>query len=332
MVQSCVYGSDGADAGLSIGANSAIFSVVDSVLLKSLPYPEPERIVRVFLSGREFPRFSLNPFDFRDYRQHSKSFESMAAYVRADAQLLDGGEAVRLNGFGITAGYFRVLGLKPELGREFDETAEIPGSGSQVILSDRLWRTRFAGSEQIVGKKVTLDMQPYTVVGVMPPGTQHPGNEYHALAYGESVDVWRPFTFEGNPAHRGSHFLDGIGRLKPGITAEQAQAELNSVMAQMAKEHPADEGWQMLVVPLYVEIVGTSRRMLLVLLGTVGDGPADCVCQCSEPITVASVGKTPGGCSTIGTGRIARPPDSTTADGKPANFPPGRWPGIGNPL
>jgi predicted permease len=256
--------------GLSIGANSAIFSVVDSVLLKSLPYPEPERIVRVFLSGRAFPRFSLNPFDFRDYRQRSKSFESVAAYVRADAQLLDGGEAVRLNGFGVTAGYFRVLGLKPELGREFDETAEVPGSGSQVILSDRLWRTRFGASGQIVGQKVTLDMQPYTVVGVMPPGTQHPGNEYHALAYGESVDVWRPFTFEGNPAHRGSHFLDGIGRLKPGITTEQAQAELNSVMAQMAKEHPADEGWQMLVVPLFVEIVGTSRRILLVLLGAVG--------------------------------------------------------------
>jgi hypothetical protein len=189
--------------GLIIGANSAIFSVVDSVLLKSLPYPEPERIVRVFLSGRAFPRFSLNPFDFRDYRQRSKSFESVAAYVRADAQLLDGGEAVRLNGFGVTAGYFRVLGLKPELGREFDETAEVPGSGSQVILSDRLWRTRFGASGQIVGQKVTLDMQPYTVVGVMPPGTQHPGNEYHALAYGESVDVWRPFTFEGNPAHRG---------------------------------------------------------------------------------------------------------------------------------
>ena len=105
----------------------------------------------------------------------------------------------------------------------------------------------------------------------MPPGTEHPGNEYHGVAHGETVDVWWPFTFRGDPNQRGSHFLEVIGRMKPGVTASQAQAEMNAVMAQVRREHPgALEGWQALVIPLYQEIVGPSQRLLLVLLGAVG--------------------------------------------------------------
>jgi predicted permease len=116
-----------------------------------------------------------------------------------------------------------------------------------------------------VGRKVTLNMQPYTVIGVMPAGTQHPGNDYHSLPYGESVDAWRPFEFAGDPAQRGSHYMEGIGRLKDGLTAEQADAEMNALMAQMHKDE-----WKVLVIPLYREIVGANQRMLLVLLGAVG--------------------------------------------------------------
>jgi predicted permease len=255
---------------LSIGANSAIFSVIEGVLLKPLPYPKAEQIVRLFLTSPEYPKFPLNPFDFRDYRARNKSFESMAAFTRADAQLSGAGEPVELAGFGITSGYFRVLGLKPELGREFAWNAELPGSGQQVILSDRLWRTRFDAAPDIVGRKITLDMQPYTVIGVMPAGTQHPGNDYHAVPYGEGVDVWRPFEFAGNPDQRGSHFVEGIARLKPGVAPAQANAEMNAMMAQLAREHEADGGWKVLVIPLYREIVGANRNMLLVLLGAVG--------------------------------------------------------------
>jgi predicted permease len=255
---------------LSIGANSAIFSVIEGVLLKPLPYPHSEQIVRLFLSSAEYPKFPLNPFDFRDFRARSKSFESIAAFSRGDKQLSGTGEPVQLAGFRITSGFFRVLGLKPELGREFDWNAELPGNGQQVILSDRLWRTRFDAAPDIVGRKISLNMKPYTVIGVMPAGTDHPGNDYHSLPYGESVDLWSPFEFQGDPSHRGSHYIEGIGRLKQGVSAEQAKAEMNAIMTQLGREHEGDKGWQVLVIPLYREIVGANQRMLLVLLGAVG--------------------------------------------------------------
>ncbi|MGA8669833.1 MAG: ABC transporter permease [Terracidiphilus sp.] len=257
--------------GLSIGANSAIFSVIDGVLLKRLPYRQADRLVRIFLSSREYPKFPLNPFDFLDFRARNHSFESIAAFTRGDVQVSGDGEPVRLNGFGITSGYFRVLGLQPELGREFDFQAEIPGNGLQVILSDRVWRTRFGADPHIIGRKITMNMQPFTVIGVMPRGTEHPGNEYHAVAYGESVDVWWPFSFAGNSNQRGSHFIEGIARLKNGVSEQSARAEMNAIMAQLAREHPNnDSGWTVLVVPLFTELVGGRRQLLLVLLGSVG--------------------------------------------------------------
>jgi predicted permease len=256
---------------LSIGANSAIFSVIDGVLLKQLPYWRSDRLVRLFLSSTAYPRFPLNPFDFRDFRARNQSFESMAIFTRGDVQLSGSGEPVKLNGLGISSGYFHVLGLQPELGREFDQKAEIPGNGLQVILSDRLWRTRFGSDPAIIGRKITLNMQPFTVIGVMPKGTEHPGNEYHAIAYGENVEVWWPFSFAGDPNRRGSHYTEGIARLKDNVSVEQARAEMNAIMTQLGREHPGnDTGWTVLVVPLYTEIVGKSRQMLLVLLGAVG--------------------------------------------------------------
>jgi predicted permease len=256
---------------LSIGANSAIFSVINGVLLKRLPYRQPDRLVRLFLSSREYPKFPLNPFDFLDFRARNHSFDAIAAFTRGDVQLSGDGEPVRLNGFGVTSGYFRVLGLQPELGREFDFQAEIPGNGLKVILSDRVWRTRFGADPNIIGRKITMNMQPFTVIGVMPAGTEHPGNDYHAVAYGESVDVWWPFSFNGNSNQRGSHFIEGIGRLKNNVSVQTARAEMNAIMAQLAREHPNnDSGWTVLVIPLYTEIVGASRQLLLVLLGSVG--------------------------------------------------------------
>jgi len=256
---------------LSIGANSAIFSVIDSVLLQSLPYRQPDKLTRIFMTSEAFPRFALNPFDFRDMRTRNRSFESMAAYNRSDMQLAgSSGDAIRVNGFRITAGFFHVLGIEPELGREFDRDAEIHGNELQVILSDRLWRTQFGADSKIIGRKVTLNAQPFTVVGVMPPGTAHPGNQYHALSYGEDVDVWSPFAFEGDQAQRGGHYIEGIGRLKDGVTAETAQGEVFSMMNTIAHEHGNDMGhWRMLVVPLDREIVGPNRQVLLVLLGAV---------------------------------------------------------------
>ena len=260
-----------ATLALSIGANSAIFSVINGVLLKRLPYAQPERLVRIFLSSNEYPKFPLNPWDFLDFRARNRSFESIAAFTRGDVQLSGEGEPIRLNGFGVTSGYFRVLGIQPQIGREFDFQAEVPGNGLQVVISDRLWRTRFGADPNVIGRTVTLNTQRFTVIGVMPRGTEHPGNVYHAVAYGESVDVWWPFSFGGNSNQRGSHFIECIAHLKPGVTIEQAKADMNAVMGQMAREHPnGDGGWTVLVIPLYSEVVGATRQMLLVLLGAVG--------------------------------------------------------------
>jgi predicted permease len=255
---------------LAIGANTAIFSVINGVLLQRLPYKQPDRLVRVFLSSADYPKFPLNPFDFLDFRARNQSFESMAAFNRGDVQLSGSGEPMRLYGLGITSGYFHVLGLHPQLGREFDRAAEIPGNGLQIIISDRLWHTRFGADRNIIGQKITLNMQPFTVIGVMPAGTVHPGNVYHSLPYGESVDVWWPFSFAGNPNRRGSHFIEGIARLKDNVPIAQAKSDMNAIMTQLGIEHPnGDKGWNVLVIPLYNEVVGESRQMLLVLLGAV---------------------------------------------------------------
>jgi putative ABC transport system permease protein len=256
---------------LAIGANSAIFSVIDGVLLRPLPYPEADRIVRIFFHSADYPTFPLNPFDFRDFRARNRSFESLAGYAHADLQLSGAGQPERFTSFAVTAGFFHTLGLRPARGREFTANDEIPGNQQQVILSDRLWRNRFAADPNILGRKVTLDSRPYTVAGVMPPGAEHPGNEYNGVAHGETVDLWWPFAFDGDPNQRGSHFLEAIGRLKPGVPAAAAQAEMNALIAQLAREHPGFlDGWQALAIPLYREIVGSSERLLFVLLGAVG--------------------------------------------------------------
>ena len=256
---------------LAIGANSAIFSVIEGVLLKPLPYPQPERNARVFYRSAEYAKFPLNPWDFLDFRARNRSFESFAVYTHADVQLSGvGGDPVKLTAFQISSGYFRVLGVHPAKGREFDFSEERPGSGNEVILSDRVWRNQFGASADILGKRILLESQPFTVVGVMPPGVDHPGNSYNSVAYGDTVDAWTPFTFEGNPANRGSHYVEGIGRLKPGVTVEQAAADLNGLMTEMATHYEGDKGWTIYMVPLFHEVVGSVDKMLLVLLGAVG--------------------------------------------------------------
>src|SRR5207245_2274783 len=116
-------------------------------------------------------------------------------------------------------------------------------------------------------RNILLNTVTFEVVGVMPPGVQHPGNVYHALPDGDTVDLWAPFRFEGNPKNRGSHYVEGIARLKPGVSPEQAGAELNSIMSVLAQDYSGDKGWTIYTVPLYREMVGRSEHLLMVLLG-----------------------------------------------------------------
>lgn len=255
---------------LSIGATSAIASLLEGVLIRTLPYRNPDKLVRIFTSNRAFPKFPINPNDFRDFRARVHSFESLAAYTRNDLQFAGSGKAVRLPGFIVSAGFFHVLGLKPAMGREFNRGDELAGKGHVVIVSHRFWRTRLGARRDVLGQTVALDTVPYTIVGVMPAGVEHPGNMYHALAYGDTVDIWTPIVFS-DPQDRGSHYLDGIARLRRGVSAAEAQGEMNAAMHQLAREHPdGDSGWSVMVIPLKTEIVGRSERMLMVLFGAVG--------------------------------------------------------------
>jgi predicted permease len=255
---------------LSIGANSAIFSVIQGVLLRPLPYRQPERLVRVYFQSDTQPKFPLNPNDFRDFRERNRTFESVTAMTRHDVQLSGAGaDPVMLRGFVVTAGYFSTLGVKPARGRDFTGDDERAERWRLAMLSDHLWRSRFSSDPNIIGRTITLNAETFTIVGVMPPEMQHPGNNFQAVADGDTVDLWMPFFLYENPTDRGSHYVDTIGRLKPGVTAAQANADLSGVLEQLMKEHTG-RGWRIYTIPLYQETVGRSQRMLFVLLAAVG--------------------------------------------------------------
>ena len=257
---------------LGIGANTAIFSVVSGVLLRPLPYPEPGELVRVFTVLPTQPHFPMAIADFYDYRERTKVFGSSALYAERDLDLTANERPEHLSGMAVTHDYFRVLGFHPILGRDFAEQEEYKKNNHVVVLSERLWRTRFNGDPNIVGKGVVLSGESFTVIGVMPAGIQHVGGDFHTPAHGETVDLWWPLALLPHDAagcDRGCHYLNMVARLAPGVSAAQAAAAMNSVSAQLAKEHP-DNAHQISVVPLKEEIVGRARLMLFVLLGAVG--------------------------------------------------------------
>jgi predicted permease len=257
---------------LGIGANTAIFSVVSGVLLRPLPYPEAGELVRVFTVLPTQPHFPMAVADFYDYRERSKVFGSSALYAERDLDLTANERPEHLSGMAVTHEYFRVLGFHPILGREFEESEEYKKNNHVVMLSERLWRTRFNSDPNIVGKGVLLSGESFTVIGVMPAGIQHVGGDFHTPAHGDTVDLWWPLGLLPHDAagcDRGCHYLNMVARLAPGVSAAQAGAAMNSVSAQLVKEHP-DNAHQILVVPLKEEIVGRARLMLFVLLGAVG--------------------------------------------------------------
>jgi predicted permease len=254
---------------LGIGANTAIFSVIYGVLLKPLPYPQPDRLVRLFEHHARSPKFPISPANFRDFRSESHTLEAMAVYMRRDLQI--GGERPeQISGMGVSSGFFTLLGWQMEMGRDFLPEEEIDGKHRVVILSHKLWEGRFSSDPNIIGQQVNLSGEPFTVVGVLPPGFQHVGGEYRSQEHGETVDIWRPLVFGPQQLSRGSHFLNGIGRLAPGATREQAEAEMKAIAASLEERYPnSNNGWTARVEPLRHEIVGKVEPMLMVLLGAV---------------------------------------------------------------
>ncbi|HLL74582.1 MAG TPA: ABC transporter permease [Pyrinomonadaceae bacterium] len=250
---------------LGIGANSAIFSVVNTVLLRPLPYKDPERLVTVWEENAKagFPRDTPAVANYIDWRDQNQVFEGMAAIADQSFNLTGVGEPERLTGRLVSASLFPLLGVEPQLGRAFLPQEDAPGANKVVVIGHGLWQRRFGGDPKIVGRQINLNGENHEVVGVMPAHFQFPDPK---------DEVWAPIAFtQQQAANRGSHYLQVVARMKPNVSVGQAQAEMTAIAARLRQQYPeqnADLGAT--VVPLQEHLVGDIRPALLVLLGAVG--------------------------------------------------------------
>ena len=251
---------------LGIGANTAIFSVVNAVLLRPLPYPDPSRIMQVWHvpPAKSFPgltRFAVSPANFLDWQTHNRSFGQMAAYggVRFNVGIGDRAEA--LQGARVEPDFFSILRVQPAMGRLFYPEENQPGRDHVVLLGYRLWRDQFGSDASVAGRTIQLDGRPFLVAGVMPPNFNFPS----------WASFWVPTAWDAEQrAVRGNHNFLVIGRLKPGVTVQQANADLRAISESLEQQFPVDDkGWGAQAVPLREQIVGDIRPALLVLLGAV---------------------------------------------------------------
>jgi len=256
--------------GLGIGANTAIFSIVNAVLLRPLPFDEPDRLVRIFHVPPQstFPgmkRFSVSPANFYDWQRAAQTFESMALFRGRQFALTGSGNAERVLAGAVGAEFFKVAHARAALGRVFLPEEDSPGRGQVVILSDRFWRSHLGAAPDVVGRMLTLDGEAYSIVGVMPA-------RFSAKAWPVTDrDIWVPLAYtDARRAVRDNHNDAVAARLKPGISVKQAQAEMDAISQRLEREYPqANTGWGATVVPLQDLIVGDIRTTLAMLLAAV---------------------------------------------------------------
>jgi putative ABC transport system permease protein len=257
---------------LGIGANTAIFSVVNAVLLRPLPFPNAERLMMVWETDptRGYQRGSASYPNFVDWREQNQAFEHIASYHTNDFIMTGRGESTRLQGAVVNADLFPLLGVAPVIGRGFLPDEDKPGdTGRVVVLSQELFQKRFGSDPGVVGQSLVLDGKNYTVVGVMPQAFQFP-------IQNEPVELWTTVALdrEGKEPitdERGAHYMNVIARLKPGVSREQAQAEMTSISARLEQQYPdKDLHKSSRVEPALEALVGDIRPALLILLGAVG--------------------------------------------------------------
>ncbi len=252
---------------LGIGANTAIFSVVHGVLLQPLPYPESERLVSLRQSNVTTspaqPDAQIAPGNFLEWQRQNTSFSSLAAYRTVSYNLTGDGNPERLLAGRVSVGLFKLLGAQPLVGRDFVTEEDQPGREKVVIISEGLWQRRFGGDGIVLGKSLKLDGEDYAIVGVMPADFRLPDQRERQL--------WTPIAFKDN--ERTLHYaryIDAIGRLKPDVSFDQANAEMAAIAARLAQEHPeANTGWTIKVTPLLKFVVGDVERVLWVMFGAV---------------------------------------------------------------
>jgi putative ABC transport system permease protein len=252
---------------LGIGANTAIFTVIDAALLRSLPYRDPARLVHLWETkrSRDFELREASYPDFQDWRaQSAEVFEGVAGYARGAYTLAEGGEAVRARGVMVSANFFDLLGVRAAAGRTFVAGEDAPGAGRAVVLGHGFWQRRFGGDRNVVGRSVVLDGDPYTVVGVLPA-------DFQFAKVGEA-ELWTPLAMTPDlAARRYQHWLQVVARLRPGVSLDAARAQMATVASRIEQGDPAAHtGVGLRVVPLQEEIVGPVKPVLMLLLGAVG--------------------------------------------------------------
>jgi putative ABC transport system permease protein len=246
---------------LGIGATSAMFSVINGVLLRPLPFPEPDALVQVNELVPHYGRFSVAPATFLDWRAQNTSFEHIVALQGGTASFIGTNGAERLTSALVSWDFFDLARVQPMLGRTFKQEEDTPGKNDVIVLSHGMWQQRFGSDRSIVGRTTTLNGTPATIVGVMPPAFQFPrGAEY-----------WAPIALNQAKAPRGAHFIGVIARLKPGVSVGQAGTEMKMISERLAQQYPKESAEESAeVVPLLEQIVGESRQSLLALLAAVG--------------------------------------------------------------
>jgi len=257
---------------LGIGANTAIFSVVNAVLLRPLPFDQPERLVQLYHVPPQaafpgIPLFAVSPANFLDWRAQARSFEGMAAYGFGRYTLTGKGQPEPVPLVSSTYGLFSILHAQPLLGRNFLESEDQPGHDHEVIVSYTFWRDHLGANPATIGSNIQLNGEPYTVVGVMPPGFEFPisGDPSYRVQMWK-LQGWTP----QERAIRDNHNYGVIARLKPGVTLEQARAEMNTISDRLAQQYPKDDkGWGATAIPLRQDIAGDVRAPLLILFGAV---------------------------------------------------------------
>jgi putative ABC transport system permease protein len=247
---------------LGIGANTAIFSVVNAVLLRPLPFEEPDRLVMVWGTTPRIPKETASLPDFVDWRDQNQVFEGLTAIQFTNVNLTGGEDPERLIGARVTADFLQVLRVRPALGRGFLAEEDQPGGPKVAVITHALWQRRFGGDPGVLNQTVELNNEAHAVVGVLPAEFRMPSL---------SPSVLMPLARNPAEAGRRADFLTVLGRLKPGVTIEAAETEMKTIMSRLEQQYPeSNSGWTVYLVPLHEEIVGKLRPALLVLLGAVG--------------------------------------------------------------
>jgi macrolide transport system ATP-binding/permease protein len=250
----------------AVVVNTLVFTVLYGVLLKPLPYSEPDRLARLFEASTTQPKFPLSIYHYQENRRYSQTLDGQALYTGADMQLIHGERAEMVTAVAITEGLLPLLGASPVLGRNF-VAAEMVESARVVILSHAFWKSRFNADPTIVGKTLRLNRENWTVIGIAPPGLEHVGGSYRSPLQGDTVTIWRPLALDiEEGCLKGCHYTNAIVRLKPGITLTAAEQDLNRIMRALSQRFPDFySGTAARLEPLSQEVVGGSRRTILVI-------------------------------------------------------------------